>query len=120
NLQMAMYGAAYEGARIWAKNPSGGDYNHCNPPACDPDTGAFNFEKYVIPSVRQYVTDSGFDGSKVHFFDMDQEKYIDTLRLVANQKQLVRVTVLYPYDLPLGNFAANFTQIVVSATCTLK
>lgn len=121
NLQMTLYGAAYEGARVWAKNPAGGDANHCTPPACDPDEGtSINFEKYVIPVVRQYISTNGFDGAKAHFFSMDQQKYLDTLRFVGDQKHLVQVTVLYPYELPLGSFAVNFKEVVITASCTLK
>jgi hypothetical protein len=121
NLQMVLYGAAYEGARVWAKNPAGGGSNHCTPPACDPDSGqAINFERYVIPVVRQYVTNNGFDGSKVLFFAADQDGFNNTLSVIGNNSQLVSVTLLYPYDLPLGNFASEFQRVMISATCTLK
>lgn len=121
NLQMVLYGAAYEGARVWAKNPPGGDGIHCTPPACDPDSGASNnFEKYVIPVVRQYITNNGFDGSKVYFFAEDRRAYQNALSVIGNNPQLVRVTLLYPYELPVGNFAVNFQRVLISASCTLK
>jgi hypothetical protein len=121
NLQMVLYGAAYEGARVWAKNPAGGGAVHCTPPACDPDTGTSNnFEKYVIPVVRQYVTSNGFEGDRVYFFAEDQRGYQNSLSIIANNPQWVRVTLLYPYELPLGNFAVNFQRVLISASCTLK
>ncbi len=121
NLQMVLYGAAYEGARVWAKNPAGGDYIHCTPPACDPNAGdARNFQKNVIPVVRQYVTNNGYDGNQVLFFAEDQRGFENTATLISNNSQIVTVTVLYPFDLPIGNFAANFTRILVRASCTMK
>src|ERR1051326_4173805 len=91
NLQMVLYGAAYEGARIWAKNPAGGDNAHCTPPAC---TGsANNFEAYVMPAVRQYVTSNGFDGSKVYFYAKDDRGYKNALNVVSNNPQLVTLTL---------------------------
>jgi hypothetical protein len=121
NLQMVLYGAAYEGARIWAKNPAGGDYIHCTPPACDPDAGtARNFEKYVIPSVRQYLTTNGFDGSRALFFAEKREAFERAMELVGNNPQLVKVTVLYPIALPIGNFAGAYQPVMITASCTLK
>ncbi|MEO6726286.1 MAG: TadE family protein [Blastocatellia bacterium] len=121
NLQMVLYGAAYDGARIWAKNPAGGDNLHCTPPACNPSNGdAVNFEKYVIPAVRQYVTNNGFDGTKVYFYARDDRSYRNTLNLVSNNPQLVNVSLLYAYELPVGNFAAAFQEVLISASCTLK
>lgn len=121
NLQMVLYGAAYEGARVWAKNPPGGDNNHCNLPACDPNQKtAINFEKYVIPVVRQYVTNNGFDGNQVFFYAEDNRGYRNTLNVISNNSQLVTVTVLYPFELPLGNFASSFSRVLIRASCTLK
>ncbi|MDQ3005597.1 MAG: pilus assembly protein [Chloroflexota bacterium] len=121
NLQMVLYGAAYDGARIWAKNPAGGDNLHCTPPACNPSNGdAINFEKYVIPAVRQYITNNGFDGTKVYFYARDDRGYRNTLNLVSNNPQLVNVSLLYAYELPVGNFASAFQEVLISASCTLK
>lgn len=121
NLQMVLYGAAYEGARIWAKNPAGGDNIHCTPPACVPGNGdAINFEKYVMPAVRQYVTNNGFDGNKVYFFTTDGSDFREQLKTVSYNPQSVNVTVIYKYELPIGNFAEGFQEILVSASCWLK
>jgi TadE-like protein len=121
NLQMVLYGAAYEGARIWAKNPVGGDFIHCTPPACNPDDGtAKNFEKYVIPSVRQYITTNGFDGTKVYFFAENREGFENAMSLFTNNPQTVKVTLLYPMELPIGNFAGGYRRMLVVAGCALK
>lgn len=121
NLQMVLYGAAYEGARIWSKNPAGGDNIHCTPPACSPGNGdARNFEKYVMPAVRQYVTNNGFDGNRVYFFAKDNRGFQNALNLVSNNPQLVNVSLLYSYELPFGNFAEGYKEVLISASCTLK
>lgn len=121
NLQMVLYGAAYEGARVWAKNPPGGDNNNCSPPACDPNRrDAFNFQKYVMPVVRQYVTNNGFDGSQVFFYAEDNRAFTNSLNIVSNNSQVLTVTVLYPFELPLGNFASSFSRVLVRASCSMK
>ncbi len=121
NLQMVLHGAAYEGARVWAKNPFGGDYNHCTPPACNPDDGdARNFERYVMPVVRQYVTNNGFDGNLVKFYGTTQDGFETFVTGYTNNRELVNVTVLYPISLPIGSFAQDFQLVWVSSSCTLK
>lgn len=121
NLQMVLYGAAYEGARVWAKNPAGGDNIHCTPPACDPDAGTSrNFQKYVAPFVRQYITNNGYNGNRVYFFAEDQRQSDRTLDLIGNNPQSVSITLLYPIQLPVGNFAGSFQRVLVTATCTMK
>jgi hypothetical protein len=121
NMQLVLYGAAYDGARIWAKNPIGGDSSHCSPPACDPSAGTSkNFEKYIVPAVRQYVTNNGYDGSKVIFFDENNDKAQEILNGLDNNRRIVTVTLLYPYDLPVGNLAAGFQRILIHASCSIK
>lgn len=121
NIQMMLYGAAYEGARVWAKDPVGGDSTHCTAPACDPISGsAKNFDTYVAPVVRQYITNNGYDGSKVFFFAEDPVKSRDMLNAFSDNKRLVTVSLLYPYELPVGNFAINFQRVLISASCTMK
>ena len=121
NLQMVLYGAAYEGARVWAKNPQGGDINNCTPPACDPNRAeARNFEQYVVPAVRLYLTNNGFDGQQVYFFSENQRGTDNALSIISNNPQFVQVTLLYPLELPIGNFASGFSRILVSSSCTMK
>jgi hypothetical protein len=121
NLQMVLYGAAYEGARVMARNPVLGSGNYCSPPACNPDQGSSsNFERYVVPVVRQYVSNNGFDGSKVYFYAKDQRGYQNSLDLISNNRQMVNLTVLYSIQLPVGNFAGSFANLDVTASCTMK
>jgi hypothetical protein len=121
NLQMVLYGAAYEGARVMARNPTIGSGNYCSPPACNPDqSGSSNFQSYVVPVVRQYVSNNGFDGSKVFFYSKDARGFQNGLDLVSNNRQLVTLTILYSIKLPVGNFAASFANLDVTASCTMK
>jgi len=121
NLQMVLYGAAYEGARILAKNPAGGDSSHCIKPACDPDLGTeTNFEKYVIPVVRQYVTNNGYDGEKVVFYTEKKDDYNTILRLRTSDKQQVELVLLYPFELPVGNYAESLQRVLIGASCVMK
>lgn len=121
NLQMVLYGAAYEGARVWAKNPQGGDINNCTPPACDPSRAeARNFEQYVVPVVRQYVTNNGFDGNRVYFYSENNRGKENALSIISNNPHYVQVTLLFPIELPVGNFASGFSRVLVSASCTMK
>jgi len=120
NLQMVLSGAAYEGARVWAKNPAGGDISHCTLPACDPVSGNNNFKKYVEPVVRQYVANNGYDGEKVIFFNEDPDKAEKVLESITADKGIVKVLVLYPFDLPIGSFAEGFQRVTIGASCTMK
>jgi len=121
NLQMVLYGAAYEGARVWARNPPIGSSNYCTPPACDAGQGnAINFERYIMPVVRQYVFNNGFNGNQVYFYAKDARGYRNSLDLISNNTQLVTVTLIYTIQLPVGNFASSFANLDVTASCTLK
>lgn len=130
NLQMVLYGAAYEGARIWAKNPVRGGADHCTPPACDPNSAtANNFEKYVAPAVRQYMTNQGFDGSaqagKLFFFSKDSTKAGEAISTISRSPFQVKVTLLYSIELPFVTdkdlpFDLSYREIQVIASCTMK
>ena len=120
NLQMVLSGAAYEGARVWAKNPAGGDVSHCIRPACDPDSKDNNFMKYVAPVVRQYITNNGYDGGKAIFFNEDPDKAEKILESITADRELVKVLVLYPFELPIGSFAEGFQRVTIGASCTMK
>jgi len=121
NLQMVLNGAAYEGARVMARNPTVGSINYCSPPACNPDqTGATNFEMYVVPVVREYVSNNGFDGRKVYFYSKDARGYQNSLNLVSNNRQTVSLTVIYSTQLPVGDFAESLSNVDITATCTMK
>ena len=82
--------------------------------------------------MRNYVTSHGFDGQKVKFYIYDPQapgKYPDQDGLSEGElnelskrinPESVIITILYPFNLPIGNFAEKYTEVSVSATCTLK
>ncbi len=124
NLQLVVSGAAYEGAKAWAKGQPGSGFKNCTPPLCDASAGShLNFEAYVMSSVRRYLSNNGFNGEEVCFFVPDGKTAaaIKTrAEIYDNDREKVYLRVLYPYDLPVGNFAAGYQRIWVSATCVMK
>lgn len=103
NIQQVLNNAAREGARQWAMNPPLGNPG-CTTP-CDPSVGTNNFKTNVMPLVRQYVTDNGYDGAGVRF-------------QVSQTSDQVTVSLSYPYSLPADG--VNFVTINLSASCTFK
>ncbi len=122
NIQMVLYGAAYEGARIWAKNPVIGSFDYCTSPGCNPGSGEMNFEKYIIPAVRQYAANNGLEGSQVYFYDKDKSKYLNALSGISREPQVVTVRLIYTYRLPFGGLSEtlNFQEVDIVASCTMK
>ncbi len=124
NLQLVVSGAAYEGAKAWAKGQPGSGFKNCTPPLCDVSAGSqLNFEAYVMESVRRYLSNNGFNGAEVCFF-VPEGKTAAAIKTRAeiydNDREKVYLRVLYPYDLPVGNFAAGYERIWISATCVMK
>jgi hypothetical protein len=123
NLQQTLHAAAFEGARVWAKNPPAGSARACSPPACDPNgdpTTENNFEKYIKPAVRKYLDNNGFDGSKVIFYHEAPAKSRQRAQEISQHPELVTITLLYPYNLPIGNFASEYLTVKVGASVTLR
>lgn len=106
NLQQVLNNAAREGARQWAMNPPAGNpcCAGCTSP-CDPNTGVNNFKTNIMPLVRQYVADNGYNGQQLVF-------------QVAQTGDQVTVTLSYPYSLPPDGI--NFVSININASCTFK
>jgi hypothetical protein len=106
NLQQVLNNAAREGARLWAINPPLGDpcCDGCAPP-CDPNGGVNNFKSNVMPLVRRYVTDNGYNGQQVIFE-------------VAETGDQVTVQLSYPYSLPADGI--HFVTVNLRASCTFK
>ena len=120
NLQVVMYGAAYEGAKVWAKGQPGSGIDHCTPPDCDPNSeGSNNFDSYVVPAVKRYVRTNGYDGEQVRFFKPEGD-YKGVLGVRDREREFVRLDVLYPYRLPVGSFAESYKQIWIGASVTMK
>ena len=128
NLQQVLNNAAYEGARVWAKNPGAYSSHQCSLPRCDPNGIALNqnnFQQYLMPLVRQYVTNNGYNGNLVIFYSyqgtaQDDAGFRAAVNTIDQNPELVTVTIYYPYTLPLGNLAGNYTTIMLSASCTFK
>ncbi len=135
NLQQVLNGAVYEGARVWARNPAGGSVLNCSPPKCKSAAAGEaenNFVEYIKPVVKDYVTSHGFDGEKIIFyvaksdpanpggFVEDAEFSYKAAENVSRNQETITITIIYPYNLPIGNFAEKYLGVKVSATCTLK
>jgi hypothetical protein len=121
NLQVVLYGAAYEGAKVWAKGQPGSGIDHCTPPDCDPNSeeGANNFESYVVTAVKRYLRTNGYDAEQVRFFTREGS-YQSFLEVHDRARESVRLDILYPYRLPIGSFAESYKQIWIGASVTMK
>lgn len=120
NLQIVLYGAAYEGAKVWAKGQPGSGIDQCTPPDCDTGAdGANNFDAYVVPAVKRYLRNSGYDAEQVRFFKPEGD-YKGVLGVYDRARESVRLEILYPYQLPVGNFAGSYQQIWIGAAVTMK
>ena len=120
NLQVVVSGAAYEGAKVWAKGQPGSGIDNCSPPDCDPNVdGANNFEAYVVPAVKRYLRTNGYDGEQVRFFT-PAGSYQNFLEVRDRAREAVQLDVLYPYRLPVGSFAEGYKQIWIGASVTMK
>jgi hypothetical protein len=113
-------GAAYEGAKVWAKGQPGSGIDNCTPPDCDPNVdGANNFEAYVVPAVKRYLRTNGYDGEQVRFFT-PAGSYQNFLEVRDRAREAVKLDVLYPYYLPVGSFAEGYKLIWIGASVTMK
>jgi len=124
SLQMALTGAAYAGARAWAKNPPGGDPSLCSQPACNgaiPDA-TNNFQNYVVPAITKYLTANGFDGQQVRIFGLklDDPDLAGKVQGQNGKPSSINLQIGYPMTLPLGAFAQNFVVFPVGGGCVLK
>lgn len=121
NLQIVMYGAAYEGAKVWAKWQPGYGIGQCTPPDCDPasEQESNNFDSYVVPAVKRYVRNNGYNSDAVRFFTREGD-YKEVMSLIDRRGESVQINILYPYRLPVGNFASSFQQIWIGASVTMK
>ena len=135
NLHQVLDGAAAEAARTWARNPVVGSFGDCSPPKCNPSgktcaDGGYdpkkpdcnsNFVKYIVPVVRNYVTNHGFDGNKVIFQSQSSLE-------AATNSESVTVTIYYPYNLLASakdqeghpTDKLDYVTVTVSASCTMK
>lgn len=129
NLQMVLNAAAREGARAWASNRA--DTSPClvtdNSLAdhyCEPDDRASGFNTNVVPLVRKYLSDNGYDGVKIVFAkvlvtkqEWDAQQWSQTVFSVEDATK-VKLIITYAYNLPTA--ALNFEVITLQADYTFK
>lgn len=130
NLQMVLNAAAREGAKAWASNRAGtspclpSDITLVDPYNCDPTHPATDFNKTVVPLVRTYMKDNGYDGVNVVFEKVrvtkkdlsaqDWNQIIDS----AEDATKVKLIIYYPYRIPTASL--DFTLITLKAEYTFK
>lgn len=129
NLQMVLNAAAREGARAWANNraetsPCLATTTTLADHQCEPNNPETGFGKYVIPIVRKYVSDNGYDGENVVFEKVYvTKKELTTQELRENVFSVedatkVRLIITYGYNLPTAGL--NFELITLKAEYTFK
>jgi hypothetical protein len=137
NLQMVLNAAAREGARAWASNRAGtspclADQTALGDHSCEPiynTSGTSDFQKNIVPLVRKYLTDNGYDGEKVifgnvrvtkkEFSPQDWNTLPDELIYHSIEDATkVRLVISYPYTLPTTG--AGFELVTLRAEYTFK
>lgn len=138
NLQMALNAAAREGARAWASNRVGtspclATQNSLDPHECEPSQGTgeevSDFQKNVIPLVRKYMTDNGYDGEKVVF----RSVYVTKKELSAGELDTVpcntppcsvedatKVKLIISYEFTLPTAGLGLVPVILKAEYTFK
>ncbi len=125
NLQMALNGAVREGARTWASSRA--NTSPCCTACttiCDPTSGNSGFQKNVVPLVRKYVTDNGYDGDNIIFevvqvsqTDLPPEQW-NQIEDGAEDATKVKLVISYPFYLPTLGF--NIELVHLRAQSTFK
>lgn len=123
NLQMVLNGAAREGARIWASSRA--DTSPCCATCttrCDPSEKNNGFEKNVLPLVKKYITDNGYDGNQVIFEDVDASQ-TDISPEEWNRKPngaedatKVKLVISFPFYLPTPGLAIELIHLRAEST----
>lgn len=124
NLQMVLNAAAREGARAWASNRSGTSpcCPTCIPPPngtlqCDPEFGDSDFQKNIVPLVKKYIKDNGYDENRLLFQlvqvsqdEIPAEEW-NQLEDSAEDATKVKLVILYEYFLPTGGLELKLTRL---------
>jgi Flp pilus assembly protein TadG len=123
NLQMVLNGAAREGARTWASNRA--NTSPCCTTCtnvCDPTAANNGFQKNVVPLVRKYVTDNGYDGNQV-IFEVVQTSQTDLSPTQWNQIEdgaedatKVKLVISFPFYLPTPGFEIELVHLRAEST----
>lgn len=122
NLQMVLNGAVREGARAWANNRAEASpcCESCTSP-CNPLASDNGFNKNIIPVVRKYVRDNGYDGDAVIFPSVE----VSTLEIAPNLWQqssslsaedAVKVKLVITYGVRLPTGGLNFLTLRAEST----
>lgn len=132
NLQMVLNGAAREGARAWASNPGQNNpcCTACTPgiydidPKCDPWVGDNGFKRNVLPIIKKYLTDNGYDGERVvttlAYIYQDDKSINDwnAIKDSAEDASKIKLTIIYYFALPSGSL--DLVPIELRASYTFK
>ena len=123
NLQMVLNGAAREGARTWANGRA--NTSPCCATCttrCDPSEVNNGFEKNVLPLVRKYVTDNGYDGNQVIFEEViasqtdlspaQWNKIVDG----AEDATKVKLVISFPFYLPTPGLDIELIHLRAEST----
>jgi Flp pilus assembly protein TadG len=123
NLQMVLNGAAREGARAWASGRA--NTSPCCATCttiCDPTSANNGFQKNVVPLVRKYVADNGYDGNQV-IFEVVQASQTDLSPAQWNQIEdgaedatKVKLVISFPFYLPTPGFEIKLVHLRAEST----
>ncbi len=123
NLQMVLNGAAREGARVWASSRA--NTSPCCATcttSCDPSEKNNGFEKNVLPLVRKYVMDNGYDGNQVIFeevraslTDISSEEW-NRNPDGAEDATKVKLVISFPFYLPTPGLAIELIHLRAEST----
>ncbi len=125
NLQMVLNGAAREGARTWASSRA--NTSPCCATCttiCDPSEANNGFEKNVLPLVKKYVTDNGYDGNQIIFervqasqTDLSPEQWENIPnRDGAEDATKVKLVISFPFYLPTPFFEIELVHLRAEST----
>lgn len=126
NLQMVLNAAAREGARRWASNRT--DTNPCCATCtspCDPTYGDSGFQKNVVPVIKKYISDNGYDAEnniifetvKVTKSDLAPEEWNAEPTSIEDATK-VKLVILYQFYLPTPGF--EIKAVLLRAEHTFK
>ena len=123
NLQMVLNGAAREGARTWANSRA--NTSPCCATCttvCDPTAPDNGFQKNVVPLVRKYVTDNGYDGNQI-IFETVQVSQAELTAAQWNQIEdgaedatKVKLVISFPFYLPTPGFEIELIHLRAEST----
>ncbi|HEX4949644.1 MAG TPA: TadE family protein [Blastocatellia bacterium] len=119
NLQMILNAAAREGARRWASNRA--DTSPCCATCtspCDPTFGDSGFQKNVVPVIKKYISDNGYDAENNLIFETVEVTKSELSLAEWNDKETsiedatkVKLVISYQYFLPTPAFEIQLVHL---------